>query len=528
MLIRSRSLVAVAGPLLAALLASGAVALRARMIAPGGDESIVQAIPDDAFYYLVLAKHFAASGSWTFDGVHPATGFHVAWAYLLAGFYRVFPDATLLRAFVFGSAVAGFCHGVAAFTLARKLGQVVPGLAAVSATILVFCVGNIPATGAFCMETPLLLLVAALTAATLISDAPVTRSSAALLLVLGAVGSFCRTDYVVLPAAFGVAQALLVRPRSWRGMMSTRGAICLEGALVGLLLLAAHTYMISGALVQASAATKMRWSSILGHDIRPALSALGRVLDTKLIPRSVTTGMVLAGLCAVLAFWFARKDRRKMQLAIAGSLAGVAYILAYAHNSAATQPWYASSFAVPLLMLLAVVLASVPRGSSVVFVAAIAIAGFSQVTRQDHALWPHQRAPMLGGQVLGQAQYPERTGAWNAGVLSYFSGGRIVNLDGLVNDDVLDYARRNELMAYIARENIERIADFGAMLDDRMARRLGGYDSPMADDCIAKVGQLDRKYALRWSDSEYGIYDVNLECLKAALDATAAAVSRAK
>jgi len=518
---KSKGLIAVAGPLLAALLASAAVALRARTIAPGGDESIVQAIPDDAFYYLVLAKHFAASGTWTFDGVHPATGFHVLWAYLLAAFYRVWPEATLLRAFVFGSAVASFCHGVAAFTVASRLSRVVPSLAALTATILVFCVGNIPATGAFCMETPLLLLAAALTCASLISDAPVTRASAALLLVLGAVGSFCRTDYVVLPAAFAIAQALLVRPRSWRAMMSTRGAICLEGAWVGLMLLAVHTYTISGAIVQSSASTKMRWSSILGHDLQPALYALGRVLDTKLTPRPVTTGIVLAGVCACLAFWLARKDRRRMQLAIAGALSGVAYLLVYAHNSAAMQPWYATSFAVPLLMLLAVVLASVPRGSSIVFLAAIALAGTSQLTRQDHALWPHQRAPMLGGQVLGQAQFPERTGAWNAGVLSYFSGGRIVNLDGLVNDTVLEYARRNELLAYIAREHIERIADFGVMIDDRMARRLGGYDSPMADDCIAKVGQLDKKYELRWIDSEYGIYDVNLECLKAALDATA-------
>jgi hypothetical protein len=516
----------VAGPLLAALLASGAVALRARSIAPGGDESIVQAIPDDAFYYLVLAKHFAESHVWTFDGVHPATGFHLLWAYMLAAFYHVWPDATLLRAFVFGSAVACFCHGAAAYVVARRLSQVVPSSAAVAATIMVFCVGNIPATGAFCMETPLLLLAASLTCAALVSEAPVSRGAAALLLVLGTIGSFCRTDYVVLPAAFAIAQALLVRPRSWRGMMSTRGAICLEGALVGLALLAAHTYTISGSLVQSSAATKMRWSSILGHDVRPALAALGRVLDTTLIPRSVLTAIWVACACACLAFWLARKDRVRMQLALAGSLAGVAYVFAYAHNAAATQPWYASSFAIPLLMVLTVVLASVPRGAWAVLGGTIIVAGFSQLTRHDQAQWPHQRAPMLGGQVLAQAQYPERTGAWNAGVLSYFAGGRIVNLDGLVNDDVLDFARRNELLAYLARENIQRIADFGVMIDDRMARKLGGYDSPMADDCISKVGQLDKKYELRWSGSEYGVYDVDIACLKAALEATADAVSR--
>ena len=111
-------------------------------------------------------------------------------------------------------------------------------------------------------------------------------------------------------------------------------------------------------------------------------------------------------------------------------------------------------------------------------------------------------------------------------MLSYFSGGRIVNLDGLVNDQVLDFARRNELLAYLARENIQRIADFGVMIDDRMARRLGGYDTPMTDDCISKVGQLDKKYQLRWSGSEYGVYQVDIACLNAALSATSAALSR--
>jgi hypothetical protein len=264
----------------------------------------------------------------------------------------------------------------------------------------------------------------------------------------------------------------------------------------------------------------MRWSSILGHDVQPALAALGRVLDTALIPRSVLTAVVVACACACLAFWLARRDRLRMQLAIAGSLALVAYVFAYAHNAAATQPWYASSFAVPLLMVLVVVLGSLRRGSSVVLIGAILLAGVSQLKRTDYALWPHQRAPMLGGLVLAEGQAPELTGAWNAGVLSYFAGGRIVNLDGLVNDQVLDFARRNDLLAYVARENIQRIADFGVMIDDRMARKLGGYDTPMTDDCIEKIGQLDKKYKLRWSDSEYGIYEVDIPCLKAALDAT--------
>lgn len=526
--LKARRAIARSGPYLAALLASGVVAVRAWRIAPGGDESIVQAMPDNAFYYLVQAKHFATSLAWTFDGVRPATGFHLVWAYLLAAFYRVWPQPTLVNTFVFGAVVACLCHGIAAYAVARKLSQIVPSAAAVAATITVFCVGTIPATGTFCTATPSMLLAAALTCVALTSDAVVTRRSAALLIVLGVAGTFCRTDYIILPAAFAFAQALLVRPRSWRGMVSTPAAICLEGAILGFLLVAAHTFMISGAVVQASVATKARWSSILGHDLDPALAAMGRVLSTGLSESSLLAVSAGIGVCACVALWLARHDRQRMQLALAGSAASVAYVFAYAHNTVAIPLWYAGSFALPLLLLLAVVLGSIPRRAIALPIAVMMISGVSQQKRTELAPWPHQLAPMLAGVGFAQGEPPGSTGAWNAGVLSFFSGGRIVNLDGLANDDVLDFARRNEMLAYIAREHILRVADFGAMIADRTARKLGGYDSPMMDDCVTQIGQLDKKYELRWNGSEYGVYEFDFACLKAGMAVTADAVSRSK
>jgi len=52
------------------------------------DAARVQYTPDDGYYYLTLARNFAGSGSWTFDGRNPTSGFHPAWAYLLVGLYR--------------------------------------------------------------------------------------------------------------------------------------------------------------------------------------------------------------------------------------------------------------------------------------------------------------------------------------------------------------------------------------------------------------------------------------------------------
>jgi hypothetical protein len=41
------------------------------------DRLLVRYIPDDAFYYLIMGRNFAATGRWTFDGVEPASGFHL-------------------------------------------------------------------------------------------------------------------------------------------------------------------------------------------------------------------------------------------------------------------------------------------------------------------------------------------------------------------------------------------------------------------------------------------------------------------
>ena len=50
----------------------------------------VQFVPDDAYYYLTLARNFAKQGQWTFDsGVSLTTGFHPLHAYVLSAIYSL-------------------------------------------------------------------------------------------------------------------------------------------------------------------------------------------------------------------------------------------------------------------------------------------------------------------------------------------------------------------------------------------------------------------------------------------------------
>jgi len=52
---------------LAALVAAGYLAVVMRPLAV-----LLRVVPDDAFYYLQIARHLAAGHGSTFDGIHPA------------------------------------------------------------------------------------------------------------------------------------------------------------------------------------------------------------------------------------------------------------------------------------------------------------------------------------------------------------------------------------------------------------------------------------------------------------------------
>lgn len=84
---------------------------------------LIQRIPDDAFYYLVTARNFASSGKWTFDGTEPASGFHLLWGYLLAFFFRLFPNASLHLIFTVGSIFQVCCLSLASYLVVRASSQ---------------------------------------------------------------------------------------------------------------------------------------------------------------------------------------------------------------------------------------------------------------------------------------------------------------------------------------------------------------------------------------------------------------------
>lgn len=78
--------------------------------------------PDDAYYFVVIARNLAAGRGPTFDGVDLTTGYQPLWQGVLAALAVVVPDSQLLQvALLVGAALAVFGY----FALARVTGSVV-------------------------------------------------------------------------------------------------------------------------------------------------------------------------------------------------------------------------------------------------------------------------------------------------------------------------------------------------------------------------------------------------------------------
>ena len=75
---------------------------------------------------------------------------------------------------------------------------------------------------------------------------------------------------------------------------------------------------------------------------------------------------------------------------------------------------------------------------------------------------------------LQQNPLPGKIGSWNAGIISYYEGQHIINLDGLMNDEIYPYAKADDLECYFIKKQINYVVDFTAMFSNYHKSR-GGY-----------------------------------------------------
>ncbi len=472
-------------------------------LAAAPDDVQVEYLPDDAFYYLVLAKNHQTLGMWTFDdGTTLTSGFQILFAYTLSavqGLRRSLASEELRDAILLSSFLSGL-------VLALALGLALRGRSLLPLVVVTWlaCTQIVLRMTVAVVEWPLIVMCSLLL---VLAFARAGRLRVPALGVVAFAGTLARSDFPLLPMGLLAAAAALTAAR-WVDRNEARAQIVAAlaacgGAGLGWLFGAALFVGSAGSWLQSSARMKSYWASLAPADPEAPLQLLANLLGLHFeVPAVVlwAGALTLAAtpfLLARSAAWREDFTASHRTLAVGCCLALVSYCALYGLG-ADVQPWYTANLIVPLAVVLLAALAAISRTLgdqrtlclvSLVAVASLAV-NLPRVFPVQHGggYWPGQRGLYAAGRQIGREALPGPLGAWNAGILRFASGrSDLLNLDGLVNNDIERHARAGTLPEYVRGMGIQHLIDFSTMVEDEHLRRRGGYDDP------AFIGSLEPK-----------------------------------
>jgi hypothetical protein len=475
-------------------------------------------VPDDGFYYLMPAWNFAKLHLWSFDGGATLTsGFHLLWAWVLAGAACLAGsrEALLLAGLILGSLLTHACVALAAKAFWRN---------PCGLLVLAVLAGSWHAAmqSLSLMEWPLLILCSGAYAWALWAG-----RGGPLLFGLGLLGSLARSDFGLWPACLLAASWLMARGErrlQWGALWGLLGACC------GVLLLFAHNLAFTGSLLQGSARMKLFAGSVRGPNALMSLRTLlhlwgGRYLAFRAeggfsqATKAAALALGALGVAALLAaFWPRLKElpRRAKAFFLASLLALAGYHFLYCFD-AAVQLWYTANQAVPSALLLGIAFWSASGKLRSWIRAALAFLllwnlGLTQLRFQPP--YPENLLAAQAGSILKERRgtlKDGRIGSWNSGVLNFYQGGGVTNLDGLMNNEVLPHLKAGSTACYIQSKGIAYLCDRD-VFNPRDALGFGTSDGLLQSAVLAKEPLAQSPEG----GDAYYLYSLDLKKLKAA------------
>lgn len=435
----------------------------------------VQHIPDDTFYYLNLAKNFASSGIWTFDGGESvSTGFHLFYAYLLAicSFFASSPTTFLNISIGINFLITVVFLSI---VLLDSLKDYRIGLS----IAVVFSTLNFSKNISSLMEWNLVILLHYLAIRTLFllpSKGSLRKDQSFFIFVLGLAGSLGRSDYGLLSGVTFCLFAFYYTLTNKDKVLLEKSFYLLSGACVGLVVMFLHNYAFSGSFLQYSAKVKHWWSEVNHHNWRIAYYGVLR----RAVPFDHLGGLwalpLLSSLsifCGFVSGKFGGHIQRSlgaMLIAVLSSVITLAmYVAVYSQNSGSIQPWYTANMFMPVVVLIFTFLQGFEFfrwkviGHSLCYAIPLIAAFLLADTTFKHWKNPefsHQEQLYLAAKEIKKDPSLGRVGAWNSGLLGYYSENRVINIDGLVNNDIYDHLIDNDLICYLRQKPINYLVDF--------------------------------------------------------------------
>lgn len=431
---------------IAARVLFGAITLALAATAMFADlHGLVRLVPDDAFYYLEIARRAAMGQGSTFDGIHSTNGYHPLWLALLA------PVGWIAQAErVVGVRVAllvGVALMAGAIVLVqRTAARLAPAEAALS-TVWLSC--TLLVSSVYGMEAPLAAFLAALLWWRVSGGWPDTVRGALALGALGAALILARLDAGFVVAGANAVWILRVNDRRARHGSTESWAPVLSALVLQIAVVCAYLGLN---FAQFGVALP----------VRTVLEAARRPGPNLLWLSSLLAGLaVFSLLCGTFASAVAKRLPARDALWAAAIGTGVNLLILAASGGSETYNWH---FTLPVLAsgLYVPVLVEFLRERgwrlhAVAWATALALLALAAVgkSRSTGLAEKIARAEWLAIHAPADAVFAEA----DCGVLGYLSRRPFVNLDGLTSSpqfaDALDDGKLDD---WLARGGVNAIA----------------------------------------------------------------------
>jgi hypothetical protein len=130
---------------------------------------------------------------------------------------------------------------------------------------------------------------------------------------------------------------------------------------------------------------------------------------------------------------------------------------------------------------------------------------------------------MDAGLWLREHRPEGRVGGWNVGVLNYFEGGDVVNIDGLTNSAVVPYIVEGRLHCYLLENDIRHVMDWEPMVECHRAKcppypAIGGYASGVLARSLKSEYVVPGTENLEGGTLKLTLYSVDKDTLASAGD----------